>query len=586
MEALRQGDFASGMVRDVAPDLIDERGAYDIRNMVLVEDGALKRRGGGKSIAKTTNGLTGIWSGHMIPGTRTLVSDSSSLRALSGASLIQIGGGLGLPHPRSFAYIGGLLFIGGGYVYAGSLKGASYSTGTVSVTNGSKTVTGSGTTWSTSNVDAGMLLRIGSTDRFYVVETRVSNTQLTLRDAYEGTTASGQSYSLRSAYAITGSDPYPDSEHYCVVANRLVWADGSRVYFTKDLLSGGPHTHNAEEDYWEIPDGALVTGLAGIGGLCLVFTTAGVWTLSGLTYDIVGPDGTPQQRLEKLTGDLILFGDAGIAYWEQMVIAPCLGGVYLLDGISQPVKLSQNVEPLWQRYTDGPYRPGGAQVHKGHYIVPIMDDAASVVETLVCRLDRAAKDRRRKTTFPWVRFGDYGGEQRAYALEVSESPREPRLLSAGPDGRVCEALYYDPDDAPLTDADSSGHTWSVVTRDFSIDGSMILGVFRYLRALYELATGGEIFADYGDGTRIAGVPLWDQVQWDNFQWAGDDTEFHELRRTGEPDTAPPDAGRTPHRWPVNKRRRRLRFRLRSSDAVACTLRSLEVLIRPPASRRR
>lgn len=71
---------------------------------------------------------------------------------------------------------------------------APYTTGTVTVTNGSATVTGSGTTfpsWAASGEF------IGPDGVAYTVASRDSNTQLTLDINYKGTTASGRSYSLR-----------------------------------------------------------------------------------------------------------------------------------------------------------------------------------------------------------------------------------------------------------------------------------------------------------------------------------------------------------------------------------------------------
>jgi hypothetical protein len=122
--------------------------------------------------------------------------------------------------PKPSALIESMLFIGGGYIYGGSRKTANYTTGTVTFTNGSKTVTGSGTTWNTL-VDAGMLIQRGN-ERVYVVASVDSTTQITLRDAYEGVTGSGVSYTLSPIYKITAADPYESGEFYAVAANRLL----------------------------------------------------------------------------------------------------------------------------------------------------------------------------------------------------------------------------------------------------------------------------------------------------------------------------------------------------------------------------
>jgi hypothetical protein len=61
---------------------------------------------------------------------------------------------------------------------------APYSTGTVSVNSGSKTVTGSGTSWTSSYEEA--YIRFGSEKNFYKITTVGSSTSITLETAYAG----------------------------------------------------------------------------------------------------------------------------------------------------------------------------------------------------------------------------------------------------------------------------------------------------------------------------------------------------------------------------------------------------------------
>lgn len=69
-----------------------------------------------------------------------------------------------------------------------------YRTGTVSVTNGSTTVTGSGTLW-VANAVAGYGINLPD-GRLYEIASVNSNTSITLGTAYLGSTASGQAYSI------------------------------------------------------------------------------------------------------------------------------------------------------------------------------------------------------------------------------------------------------------------------------------------------------------------------------------------------------------------------------------------------------
>jgi len=74
---------------------------------------------------------------------------------------------------------------------AGTMGAAEYSTGTVTATNGSKTITGSGTTWNNLN---NTNIQIDSVE--YKIDTIDSDTQITLLIDYAGSTGSGKTYKL------------------------------------------------------------------------------------------------------------------------------------------------------------------------------------------------------------------------------------------------------------------------------------------------------------------------------------------------------------------------------------------------------
>jgi len=70
-----------------------------------------------------------------------------------------------------------------------------YKTGTVAVTNGSATVTGTGTAWS-ANVKVGEAFRLSGGQRLYEITAVVSDTELTISPAYMDTTQTGQAYEI------------------------------------------------------------------------------------------------------------------------------------------------------------------------------------------------------------------------------------------------------------------------------------------------------------------------------------------------------------------------------------------------------
>jgi len=106
---------------------------------------------------------------------------------------------LTLAGAEALSLVGGdRVWVGAG-VYRESLSvgnsgGSAYSTGTVSVTQGSATVTGSSTVWTT-NAAAGGQFRTGGYGP-YEIQSVDSNTQITLVQPFGGATASGASYAV------------------------------------------------------------------------------------------------------------------------------------------------------------------------------------------------------------------------------------------------------------------------------------------------------------------------------------------------------------------------------------------------------
>lgn len=103
-----------------------------------------------------------------------------------------------------------------------------YINGTVSVTNASVTVTGSGTVWLT-EVAAGDLFVVTANSVVYEVATVASDTSLTLTAPYAGTTASGQSYIIARDFTPLNNIPIinkGDLETAALIKRALMIIDG------------------------------------------------------------------------------------------------------------------------------------------------------------------------------------------------------------------------------------------------------------------------------------------------------------------------------------------------------------------------
>lgn len=86
---------------------------------------------------------------------------------------------------------------------------AQYKTGTVSVTNGSPTVEGSGTTFTGGNVTAGDIFTVLGDNTWYEVASVTDADTLVLAANYAGTTASGAAYTITRDFTTNNGYPYP-----------------------------------------------------------------------------------------------------------------------------------------------------------------------------------------------------------------------------------------------------------------------------------------------------------------------------------------------------------------------------------------
>lgn len=579
-----QVDFSAGEVTAVARNLIPGNGLYQAVNGLFDDDGSCYRRGGSqyKSTADFgSSGLRWVWDGTLTGGQRTVFANNADFGVLGAddASVVNLGGA-GLAEPVSCVEIAGILFIGGGTLYAGSRKTADYSTGTVALTNGSKVVTGTGTSWS-ANCDAGMLFHRGS-ERMYPIASVDSNTQITLRDAYQGVTTASTAY-VNRVLGTASTSTYRTASFYAAVAGRLVTLEGNRLYFSNSVLGGGqgPHVFGAT-DYHELPEGAVGLGVFPVRDTALAFTTQGLWSVSNLVLDLTDDFGNPQQRVERISQDLILWGAAGVATWRGSLVVPAVDGVWLVDGVSQPVRLTNSVTNQVTRYVRANYKAGGGVVHRNHYFLPVYADGSyTVLDLMVCRLDRPTRTPL-GDVFPWSHVTGHGGNVIAMAQRAGSNTRQPFLWGASQHtkSRVLDCSgFFEPAAGVKADADGTVFVWDVITRDYAT-GSLNVNTVRKLRVRYELVDAGTddpvIAAYVGLGPGEAGGAEWGVSEWGLADWT-DSTLGDYAPLDG---TAPEDYGRNPWSWRVNKRARYVSYRLRCEDAAQkLVLRSVESFVR-------
>lgn len=592
---LAQEDFAAGMVRSVARHLIPENGVYDARNGLLDDDGSLYRRGGSayKSAAFIGTGLRALWEAQLPVGRRTVVASDTDygVMAADDSAAIQLGGA-GITHPERAVIIGGLLVIGGTspVLYGGSRKAADYSTGTAGVTNGSAVVSGGGTAW-VANVDAGMLFKRTGDARYYIVQSVDSDAQVTLTEPYAGVTGAGVAYTLtRLGTASEAAAGIPVSRAYAVAGGRLWACSGNEARFSEgvDPDTGALRPYSFPlagtlVNLHELPQGAQIIGAEGLRDRVLLFTTAGLWQISNIAFNVVDVLGNPGHRQEQVSADLVMWGPTGVASWQNGLIVAATDGVYLVDGISAPVLLTRSITPLYVSYVRAGHSPGQAEIYRNHLYLPILNATAEVVDLLICRLDRAAQTRL-GLVFPWTRADGHGGEVTALARRVGApgSTRSPVLLGAGRgDTRVLNLSgFFEPSAAVKRDADATTHQFVVETRDYPTGKGRNANEVRRARVRYELVDAASdnpvVTLGVSVGELTAGTPLWGASTWGGTTWASSsEAEFVLLEGS-----APESNGRRPWAWRIGRRTQYVRYRITVSlPCSRAVLRSIESFTR-------
>ena len=188
-----------------------------------------------------------------------------------------------------------------------------YSTGTASVTNGSPTVTGSGTLWS-ANVSAADSFTIAGDGVMYDVASVDSDTQVTLSVAYAGSTASGAVYAIGTSFTVP--DNFPEMSQGDI-ETATIFTRGMRKIQGKisALVSDISGKANQATTYTETEVDALLDDKAAISGQVFTGDIAAP-KITASTGVLFGTDTAAANTLDDYEeGDWTPVADAGITGW-------------------------------------------------------------------------------------------------------------------------------------------------------------------------------------------------------------------------------------------------------------------------------
>jgi hypothetical protein len=363
--------------------------------------------------------------------------------------------------------------------------------------------------------------------------------------------------------------------YYAIVAGRLLALNGDRLDFSN---RDDPATFDAT-DFHLLPGGATGLGVVGLRDAALVFTTDGAWVISNMAYDLTDAVGNVQHRVDRYSGEIVLWGDAGIAPYAGGLIVPGNDAVWMVQlGIASEApqaftRISGPIDSLYREYVRAGYAPGVAAVAGGHYMLPILS-GTDVADVLVCRLDGGKP--------AWSRLQGFGAQVTGFVRRVNPATRQPDLLASQRAGRIVNVGYLTPMPGTEADADGSTFSWSLTTRDYAT-GGYVQNTLMRLRASYRLV--GRPTEDPSISAFLLGAPdvtsgtLWGQFKWGTGTWSPS-TSGESVVLEQEGDAPPDETGTHPFSWRIVRRTRFARFRLRLDYSAQLSLRALEVIVRP------
>lgn len=233
--------------------------------------------------------------------------------------------------------------------YRGSTN-ANYSTGTLTATNASATITGSGTTWNTTtNAEVGEYIQLPDS-KWYKITAIASDTSLTIERTYQGSTLAGQSYvispwgevqgKLNSSSAVTALvRPTPDFiENHL---NRIWTLEGNTLRFsvldtsvTEEHFNDWDTANNAGTIIIPSGKGDTGTGLYSLNNTLYVFQRRAIWRIYG--------NSPANFELRNVTNEIGMIDKRTLVEWGDLLVFLSDKGVYLFDG-SNLKNVSENM---------------------------------------------------------------------------------------------------------------------------------------------------------------------------------------------------------------------------------------------------
>ena len=222
--------------------------------------------------------------------------------------------------------------------YRGSLN-ANYSTGTITATNGSAVIVGSGTSWNTTtNCVVGEYIQLPDT-KWYKIVTVTDDTHVTIEISYQGATLAGQTYKISPWGEVLGklntsavsTSTNPLAKFIEVHLNRIWVTVGNILYFsvldtsvTEENFNDFDTTNNSGQIIIPAGQGDVITGLYSVNGYLYIFQRNAIWEVFGTSPS--------NFELRNVSSEIGMIDKRTLVEFDRQLFFLSDNGVYQFDG--------------------------------------------------------------------------------------------------------------------------------------------------------------------------------------------------------------------------------------------------------------
>lgn len=410
--------------------------------------------------------------------------------------------------------------------YRGSTN-SNYTTGTISVTNGDATVTGSGTSWNTStNAEVGEYIKLPD-GKWYKIISIASDTSLEVEIEYQGSTSSGQSYTISPWGEVQGKlntstapsslvRPAPkDIENHI---NRIWTIEGNSLKFSvldtsvdEENFNDFDTASNAGEIIVPSSRGDSCTGIYSFNGVLYVFQKRSIWGLYGNSpanfelRNISNEVGmTDKRTLREWEGILIFLSEKGVIFFDGSNYKNVTDGVVgtLIDSWANK---TSPAACLWGNKYVISYTPSGSTYNSEALVIDLMRFDPNTGKNLFSKLTSVYAGF-------WSEWGGGTDTGQIYFISSNQGSIYRWDIGGNDDGYEIHTIWDTPSlgfGANVNDKSMKRvYLQQVATGDHNMDVTMFADIDG-------AETTSQVNLSGGD------TALWDVAEWDADNWSSE-----------------------------------------------------------------